>query len=338
MEKANNMPLVAIDLFKKELANYADFFKDLDPETQIVGVGDVFLSFTRIARKLKRYPIDLDHNFVADDVLFHTVFDFVKTLDIEKKQKLKGISGHSAKTILCGMCIIEAVLKTSGIKTMVNACAYRNVGLLYNAVVPATLEKPINDLLGYSIDVIAERVNLDMAQAHRLYDLSLMLFKNIRVLHKLPRFYAKPLRIASMLYYFGRFTNQYHTIQAAPLLGATHKEILLASFAASFKKWEDFNLAEWIKYNTIMTDEDLDAVRKIAMMLALAEALDIRGQETVKDISCDLLGDSVILKLVTDNGGRNDKVDVSATDVEIFHARKYANEFQRTFKRSMELL
>jgi len=341
-EKAENQPIIAIDLFKKELETGAQFLKGLDPETKLVGASDVFTSFARIARKMKKYPIDIDHNFTTDPETFTQVFDFIKTLDLDKKQKLKGISNHSAQTIVCGMCIMDAIIKFSGLTSLVVSKSYRNLGLLYYAVIPWTTEKPISDLLTFSLDTIYHTANLDKKRAQRHYELSLMLFKQIRVLHKLPRAYAKVLRIASSLYKLGGFINNYHAIMAAPLLGVTHKEIVLAAFAASFKKWEDFNLAEWIKYKDIVTDEDLEAVRKLAIIIAVAESFDIRGGEnetnTIKDISCDVLGDSVILKLVTETDSRSTKIDISAADVEIFHARKNGSEFLKTFKKNLELL
>jgi len=328
--------------FKKQLEEKAPFLKTLDPETKIVGVSDVFTSFGKIARKMKKYPVDLDHNFNTDRETFNQVFDFIKTLDLDKKQKLKGISSHSAQTIVCGMSIIDAILDFSGLSQMVTACAYRNMGLFHHAIIPWTQEKPINDLLTYSIDVISNLSHLDKRRSTRHYELSLMLFKQIRVLHKLPRAYAKVLRIASNLYKLGGYVNNYHAILAAPLLGATHKEVVLAAFVASFRKWEDFNLAEWIKYKDIVDDEDLEAVRKLSMILAMADTFDIRGGQsdtnTIKDLSCDVLGESVILKLVTDVDGKAQKIDVSAADVEIFHARKFAVEFQKTFQKTLELL
>jgi exopolyphosphatase/guanosine-5'-triphosphate,3'-diphosphate pyrophosphatase len=336
-ERSENSVAGAVDLFKKELTK-VPFLKGLDPETQIVGVGDVFISFGRIARKMRKYPVEMDYNYTADSQLFYQVFDFIKGLDVEKKMKLKGISSHSAKTILCGMCILDATLLYTNVKSIVTSEAYRNVGLLYNAVVPSTLEKPITDILGHSIDVIHDIVNLDKAQARRHYNLSLILFRQIRVLHKLPRSYAKVLRIASSLYALGQFTNRYFTILSAPIRGATHKEIVLAAFASSFKKWENFDMMEWLRFKDMMTDEDLDAVRKISMILVMAEAFDVRGSDIIKDISCDLLGESVILKLLTTTDVRSEKVDVNCADVEIFQARKYSHEFQKVFKRSLELL
>jgi exopolyphosphatase/guanosine-5'-triphosphate,3'-diphosphate pyrophosphatase len=336
-EKTKGMAPVATDLFQKELTEKAPFLKNLDPETQIVGVGDVFTSYGRLARKMKKYPYECDHNYVSESDTFYDVFNFIKGLDMDKKMKLKGVSNHSARTIMCGMCIVDAVLRQSKLKAVTTATAYRNYGIMCNHIIPSTVEKPISDLLSYGFNVITNVTGIGAEKSQHHYELALMLYKNIRVLHKLPRNYAKPLHIASSLYNLAPFGDRFHAILDAPILGASHKDIVLAAFAASFKKWEDFNLGEWIKYKDMMTDEDLEAVRKLANILTLTEQFDIRGGAEIKDISCDMLGESVILKLVTTTADTK-KVDVTAADVEIFHARKYAGEFQRTFKRSLELL
>jgi len=344
LEKAENMPLIAVDLFKKELAKHA-FLQNLDPETILVGASDVFVSFGRIARKMKKYPVEIDQGYATTADSFGKVFDFIKSLDVDRRTKLKGISTHSAATILSGMCIADAVFKHTGLKNLVIAGGGRNIGLLYNAAMPYTLERPVADILGYSLDIIAVNAGTDKEDNKRMYEIALLLFKQLKVLHKLPRVYAKVLRIASHLYSLGKVVNtehfekiNYHAIMASPIMGASHKEIVLAAFAASFKKWEDFNFAEWVKYKDITTDEELEAVRKIAIILAMAECLNMRDGDIIKDISCDILGDSVILKLVTELDHRAPKIDVKAAEVEIFHAKKFSGEFVKAFKKNVELL
>jgi len=343
--KAESMPLIAVDIFKKQLHEFAPFLQDLDSETTIVGVSDTFASFGRIARKMKKYPLDIDHNYTTDGETFYQVFDFIKSLDMDKKQKLKGISSHAATTILCGMCIVDAVLQFSGLKHLVVGCSYRNTGLMFNIAVPYTLERPVTDVLGYSLETIAANAGLDKSYSENCYDLALMLFKQLKVLHKLPRGYAKVLRIASYLYNLGKTINadnfersNYHAILSAPLMGASHKEIVLAAFSAGVKKWEEFNLVEWIKYKDMVTDDDLEAVRKIAIIIAMAEALNLRNCNVVKDITCDILGDSVVLKLVCETDQRAPKVDVKAAEIEIFYAKKYSSEFQKAFRKQLEIL
>ena len=177
------------------------------------------------------------------------------------------------------------------------------------------------------------------------YALALMLFKQLKVLHRLPRTFAKILRIASYMYDLGRNVNNtnhvgnnYNAIISAPIMGCTHKDLTLAAFVASCNRWEDFNLSEWIRYKDMMTDEDLDAVKKLSNIVALADVFNIRNQEIIKDISCDILGDSVILKLMTDPDPKNVKVDPTLTEVEIFSSRKFSGEFTKAFKKTLEVL
>jgi len=330
----------------EELKEKASFVGALDSETAVVGVGNVFASVGRLSRKMRKYPIDIDHGYNINLEQFNQVFDFIKSLDIEKKQKLKGISSHSADTVLSGMCIIEAILKNSNLSSLVVADAYRNAGLLFNYAVPSTTERPLSDVLGNSLDVVVAKASLDKVECEAHYSLALLLFKQLRVLHKLPRSYAKILRIASYLYHMGKKVSplnfekvNYNMILNCGLNGATHREIVLSAFTSAQKKWEDFNLAEWVRYKDVVTEDDLDAVRKLCIIVAMAEALNIRRCNAVKDISCDILGDSVILKLISEeNNSKATKIDVNALQMEIFYAKKYGQEFVRAFKKNLEIL
>jgi len=343
--KDGGKPDAAIEKIKAELAKKGAFLSSLDPETALVGVSDVFVSFGRLSRKMRKIPVDIDHNFTANSENFQTVFEFVKGLDATKKQKLKGISSHSADTILAGMCIVDAVLQHSKLNNITVGCGYRNIGLMFNYAMPFTVERPVSDVLGYSLEVVAASAGLDKDECEARYNLALLLFRQLKVLHKLPRGYLKVLRVASYLYHLGKRVNNfgyekinYHAILNCSVNGVSHKEIVLAAFTAAQKKWEDFNLAEWVRYKDIVVDDDLEAVRKLSIIVAMAEALNIRNCAAIKDISCDILGDSVILKLIADENAKATKTDVNALHMEIFYAKKYSTEFARAFRKNLEIL
>jgi exopolyphosphatase/guanosine-5'-triphosphate,3'-diphosphate pyrophosphatase len=345
VEGSKDLVASAVSYTLAELDKKASFLNSVDPETSLVGISDTFTSFARISRKMRKYPVDIDHNYHADAEQFTTVFNFLKNLDPEKKQKLKGISNQSVDTILAGMCIVEAILQYSKLHSLITGTTYRNIGLMLNLVLPFTNERPMGDVLGYSLDAIAATAGLDIGECKRQYALALMLFKQLRVLHKLTRGYAKILRIASYLYHFGKRVNpinfeklNYPAIMNCGLSGATHREIVLAAFVASQKKWEDFNIAEYARYRDVVTPEDVEAVRKLSVMVSMAEALNIRNNEAVKDISCDILGDSVILKLISEESEKASKIDVNALYMEILYAKKYGAEFAKAFKKNLEIL
>jgi exopolyphosphatase/guanosine-5'-triphosphate,3'-diphosphate pyrophosphatase len=112
------------------------------------------------------------------------------------------------------------------------------------------------------------------------------------------------------------------------IYGATHKEIVLAAFVAGCHKREDVNMVEWQKYKGIVTEEDLDAVKKLGVLLRIAESLDRSMQGHVKGLNCDVLGDSVIMKT---------EIEGDCT-LEIRDAMDAAGEFARSYKKNLEIL
>lgn len=77
-----------------------------------------------------------------------------------------------------------------------------------------------------------------------------------------------------------------------------------------------------------MSEEDLDAVRKIGMIIKLADALDKSKNSVVEDINCDILGDSVILKTVV----------AGDASFEIMLANKIAPAFKKIFKKNLQVI
>ena len=102
----------------------------------------------------------------------------------------------------------------------------------------------------------------------------------------------------------------------------------MAAFTACCHKKEDINLYDWARYRDIVTEDDLDVVKKLGVMLRIAESLDRANSGTIKSINCDILGDSVIMKT---------EVDGDAT-LEIKNAMAAATEFRKSFHKNLEIL
>ena len=165
--------------------------------------------------------------------------------------------------------------------------------------------------------------------------LSKQLFIQRRVLHKLSKSYLKILLLAANLHDIGRlvkfYQHQKHScyfIHNANLYGVTHREIVLAGFVASCHHSEEITNADWLRFRGIVTEEDLENVKKLGVILRIAESLDRSHSGVVKNINCDILGDSAIMKLeVEDNA-----------DLEIRSAMKAFTEFKKFFHKNLEIL
>ena len=112
------------------------------------------------------------------------------------------------------------------------------------------------------------------------------------------------------------------------LYGVTHREIVLAAFTACCHKKEDINAYDWARYRDIVSEDDLEIVKKLGVMLRRAESLDRADSGTIKSINCDILGDSVIMKT---------EVEGDAT-LEIKNALSASTEFRKAFHKNLEIL
>ena len=128
--------------------------------------------------------------------------------------------------------------------------------------------------------------------------------------------------------YYNYQKNSGFIILNSAINGATHREIVLAAFVAACQKHEDVNLAEWQKYKGIVEEEDFDAVKKLGVLLRIAESLDRSRAKMVTSIDCDVLGDSVIMKTsVTGDAA-----------LEIRDASMVSGEFKKAFRKNLEIL
>ena len=122
--------------------------------------------------------------------------------------------------------------------------------------------------------------------------------------------------------------NKWFIILNSSLYGITQREIVLAALVVSSYKNDDFSLADLVKYKEFIGEEDVEVVRKLGVMLRIAESLDRSMASSVKSINCDVLGDSVIMKTESD----------SDTTLEIKAALSVQQDFKCVFKKNLEIL
>ena len=319
----------------KEEIERNDFFAELPEEYDVIGCGDVFKDYGVVCRKAKKYPIELAHNFVSNKTDFDKVYGLIKGFDVTKSTKIKGLTLDNSKYFPSGMVIIKSILENIE-KDEFCICKLTSAdGVLFNKVLPLTIEKPMSDTLGYSLQVLNDYFDLKPNNSLHIYELSMILFKQLKVLHKLPRPYVKVLRIASYLsnsgYRVDIDNNEravYDVIKNSEIFGVSHSDIIMAGFVALGKNADNFNLSEWVRYKEYLTDEDLMAVKKLSVILKIAESLDITGFGNVVDISCDILGDSVIMKTIVNE---DSQFEIDATML-------CGSDFKKVFSKNLEVL
>ena len=324
-----------IEEFFTEQLKKLPWLQEVDPEAQMIGVGGSFRNLFKISKMVRKYPMDTPHNYRVATEDFDGIYNMLKVLDVDKRKKIKGLSAHRADIMPAAMAIVKAFVSYMNVQEFVLCGKGLREGIMVNQALPTTLEKPISDVLGYSLETLVKYHGCDVKHVEHVTQLSIQLFKQLRVLHKYPRQYLKVLKIAACLHDLGRRVKYYHhahsswfMIVNSTICGATHREIVLAAFVAGCHNGEDVPLYEWQKYKALVEEEDFEAVKKLGVLLRLAECFDRSQCGVVKGLNCDVLGDSVIMK--TELAG--DAV------LEIAEAEKVNAEFKRAFKKNLEIL
>ena len=342
------------DLFKADVSNpqeraqkIEDFISDqlekvtwldsVEPDTAFVGVGGSFRNLCRISRMITKYPFNMTHNYELNVSDFENIYNTIRKLDLNSTMKIKGLSSGRADIFPSALAVMKAVLKRFEFqKITISGCGLRE-GAMFRYAVPSITERPLSDVLGHSLYTQMKYFDINIDHAEHVYNLSIQLFKQVKVLHKMPRSYVRVLKIAALLHDSGMrikfYNHQLHSqyiILNSNLYGVPHKEIVLASLVAYGHRTSEFAREDILKYKDMISAEDFEAVKKLSVILRIAESFDRSQSGVVTGVNCDVLGDSVIVKTETEGGG-----DCS---LEIKDAIGASAEFKAAYNKNLEIL
>lgn len=325
----------AITAYVTEHLERLEWLKNLDPETQLIGVGGSLRNLGKISRKLKKYPLDMAHNYHIPFTEFETIYDTIKPLAPEKLMRIKGLSSARADIFPAALSVVEAIKNYTDFNEIIIGGAGLREGAMFRYACPTVAEKPISDILGHSIYTLLHHFDMNIRHAEHVFDLSMQLFRQLKVIHKLPRPYVKVLRVASMMHDIGSSLKFYdhhkhsmYVILNSNLYGIPQKDLIMASMVAALHYRDGLEQLDCQKYLDLLNEEEISAVRKLGVIVRIAECFDRSCGGAIVGLSCDVLGDSVILKTKTQGD----------CTLEIKDALGALNEFKRAFKKNLEIL
>lgn len=324
-----------IENFARDSFSSLEWLKEIEPEYQFVGVGGSFRNLAKIVMRLNRYPLDTLHNFQFGINDFDNVYNVIKATDVNNRTRIRGLSAERADIFSAALSCIKGFLGCTNFDHIVISGSGIREGCILYSTVPTTLDKPITDILNFSINSKMHYYGLNAKHAEHVCALSVLLYKQLRVLHKLPRQYLRILKIAALLSdagnrinYYDHHRHAFYMILNSNLYGISHRETVLAAFVARCDKIDDFNRAEYNRYASILREEDMIAVIKLSVILRIAQSLDRSLSSAVTGLNCDILGDSVIMKTEVEG-------DCS---LEIKDALRTGGDFAKIFKKNLEII
>lgn len=274
----------------------------------IIGVGGSFRNVGKIMRKKNKYSLDIAHNYLMNKDEIIDIYEGMKKMDLDARMKIKGLSNERADIFLSAMAIMTSLIKCLNSYDIYTSICGMREGIIYEQLDPNLAVKPTPNVLEFSLNNLSMLYNGNHEHAKTVTRLAVSMFEQLRQLHKLPNSYSRLLKAAGMLHdigqtvkYYDHHKHSFYMMLNINLFGLNHRERLMAAFIAAFHRKEEMKNV-YIKYNDILSSEDIDIINKLGVLIRIAESFDRCMSGVVTDISCDILGDSVIMKTaVTDD-------------------------------------
>lgn len=325
----------AMESYAAKAMAQLEWLDTVDADVQLIGVGGSLRNLGKISRKARRYPLDMSHNYHIPFSEFDAIYGKIKTLDAEKATKVRGLSQTRADIFPASLAIMSSLKSKMNFDEITISGAGFREGVMFRYSVPMTAEKPLSDVLGHGIYTMLSHFDMNVTHSEHVFDLSLQLYRQLRVLHKLPRSYVKVLRVAAQLHdvgssfkFYDHAKHSFYFILNSNLYGIPQKDLVMAAFVAGLHTKSQLDGSEVEQYLSMLDDEQRDAVRKLGVIVRIAECFDRGMSGVITGISCDVLGDGVILK--TEATG-----DCS---LEIKDAMGALPEFKKAFRKNLDIL
>lgn len=298
----------------------------------VIGIGGTFRNIGKIDRKRKDYPIDNVHNYRLSDTDIQEIHFITIDLLSGKLKKIKGLSNDRADIFIGPIAAIQYIINLCSTKDIFLSGSGVREGLLFENILRK--KTPVANVLDYSLE--NAMVNLDVEQKHacHLHKLCSSLYTQLKPLFCQAANAGKVIKTAALLHDSGIKINFYdhhkHTfniIMNSRLSGLSHKELLMAAYAAALHRKDEFKI-DLQAYKSLIDQADVHFIQQLGILLKISEKLDLKLNGNVENINCAITEDSVVLMLKT----------TSKADQEMTAALDCKNTFKRLFSRKLVIL
>lgn len=302
-----------------------DWFKD--ENLSLIGIGGTARTLGKIHQKLTGYPLPSLHYYEIPRDEIDMVFQQLIKMNAEKRKSIEGMSRNRADIIIAGIMVIRALMDKIGAKRLIIS----NKGLRDGVI----QGKVSHDVIGYGVQRFMNMYRINEEHSRQVSFLTSQIFDQLKSLAFLSygNHEKNLLRIASLLHNAGRSINFYesenHTFYLMVhvlLPGLTHRERLVTALIASYTGPKKMR-ALLAPFESLLTENDIEIVEKLGVVLLIARFLDRSESGAVSNIHLSFNGESLLFTCY--GKGR--------CPLELKLAEETGKKFKKLYGASMEL-
>ncbi len=288
--------------FLKKKLNSLEWLKEAKG-FPLIGIGGSIRTIGKIQKKAVVYPLNLIHNFEIQIEDIISIYNSAKSKNNIQRKKIKGLSADRADIFVGAAALVKTLMELCSIKKIQISRNGIREGLLYSHI--CKNQKPLDDILSFSINNILVYQNSNINHSQHIYDLFKSLctsFDSLIVsnfsLNKIIKTSAMLHDIGSNITYYFHHKHSLYMILNSQIYGLTHRELVLSAFIAASHR--DDNIAvNYQQYKMIINKEDLELIKKLGLLLRLSESLDKSMTSSVSGVTCDIHSESVIITTIS---------------------------------------
>ncbi|MFZ3101379.1 MAG: Ppx/GppA phosphatase family protein [Desulfitobacteriaceae bacterium] len=297
----------------------------------LIGIGGTFRNIAKIDKKLRDYPLELSHNYCLNRNQFEEIYTLVKNTPVEARKTIKGLSKDRADIFLGAITAIKTLLTIcSSTDICISGYGLRE-GLIFEYIFKKNMN-PLKNVLDFSLGNLLTNYDLNKKHAFHVWQLCQSLFVQLEPIHTMEKSLIKVLKTAALLHdcginisYYDHHLHSFYIILNSRINGLTHRELIMAAYITALHRKEDLIINP--VHKVLLSEQDIECVRKLGVILRLAEGLDRRMNSNIKDIKCKLETDVLKLKLLAQG----------PTDIEVLETKNASSVFTKIFRKELSI-
>lgn len=297
----------------------------------LIGIGGSIRTLGKIHRKSLDYPLNLIHNYKITNNDIFSIYNDIKVKNSTQRKKIKGLSSDRADIIVGAAAAISALVETYPINNVIISRNGIREGVLYSYI--CENKKPLDDILNFSLSTILVNHNSNIPHAKHVYHLTTSLVKDLKSIINCNKNLDNVIKTAALLHDIGTNITRYfhhkhslYMILNSQINGLTHKELVMSACIAASHR--DDNLINYNDYNLVINKDDVDIIKKLGVLLKISESLDKSMTCAVKNISCNIDENTVIIKTISE----------SVPKLEIKEASTISQDFKKVFDKKLYIV
>lgn len=274
----------------------------------VVGLGGVIRTLAKVDRYQNNLQALYLHNYRIPRKYCDRLFQKILTTEPSELGKVSGVNKKRADIMAGGILPIKMIMETLEAEELIISGNGLREGWFFKQYMESkSMPIQVSDVLDHSIENISKRYDINLAHSIQVRQLSLKLFDNLKIVHGFTDEYRKLVYASSLLHdigmhieYYNHQNHGFYLAMNSRLCGLTNPQIIACAYLIGMHRNEKLK-ADLTPFEIVVSKREFKRLSDLSLLLGLSEKLDRSESGIIQDISVDVNGSDVVLKLFAEN-------------------------------------